>query len=133
LRASLSPAKPRLGAGGRAIPTEIAAMRAPERRPGVVMAKSNKLSQQELIERRKRIPQRTQEILRKMISRRQAELCGPAEGGNRKGKRKSKPYLSELWPGLASGLESGVGPVLESEPEPELQIQMEMAMGKAGL
>jgi hypothetical protein len=56
------------------------------------VAKSGKLSRQELIERKQRIPQRTQEILRRMIARRQAELCSnPANGG-----RRPLSYLPEL-------------------------------------
>lgn len=65
------------------------------------MAKINKPSQQELLERQKRIPKKTQEILGKMIGRRFAELCGAARGGNGQVKRKAKPYLPELWPGEA--------------------------------
>jgi hypothetical protein len=78
------------------------------------MAKPDKLSNQELLERRKRIPQRTQEILRKMISRRFTELCNGPEGGNRQPRRKTKPYLPpDIW--------------LEREPEPEREMQMESA------
>jgi hypothetical protein len=76
----------------------------------MVMAKPDKLSHQELLERRKRIPQRTQEILRKMISRRFMELCNAPDGGSRQPKRKAKPYLPEIW--------------LEREPEPEPEMQM---------
>ena len=61
------------------------------------MAKPDKLSQLELLERRKRIPQKTQEILRKMISRRYAELCSPSPGGNRQARRFTKPYEPEIW------------------------------------
>jgi hypothetical protein len=79
------------------------------------MAKPDKLSHQELLERRKRIPQRTQEILRKMISRRHTELCNTPDGGKRQPRRKTKPYLPEIW--------------LEREPEPEMQ----MGSGKTDL
>ena len=46
------------------------------------MSNKAKLLRHQRVERRKRIPQRTQEILRKMIQRRYAELCavGAAAG-----------------------------------------------------
>jgi hypothetical protein len=48
-----------------------------------VVTKSGKLSRRELSERNKRIPQRTQEILRKMIGRRRAELDSTRANGTR--------------------------------------------------
>jgi hypothetical protein len=61
------------------------------------VAKSGKLSRQELIERNKRIPQRTQEILRRMIGRRQAEL----DSTQAKGGRRPISYLPEFISGRA--------------------------------
>jgi hypothetical protein len=72
------------------------------------MAKPDQASLRELMERRKRIPRKTQEILRKMIIRRHAELCVAPSGGNRQPKRKANPYLPDSWPQreLALALES---------------------------
>jgi hypothetical protein len=56
------------------------------------VTKSGKLSRLELSERNKRIPQRTQEILRKMIGRRRAEL----DSIRANGARQSVPYVPEI-------------------------------------
>lgn len=64
------------------------------------MVKSGKLSRQELSERKKRIPQRTQEILRKMIGRRRAEL----ESMQGNGARKPLSWLPELLAELAPAI-----------------------------
>jgi hypothetical protein len=75
------------------------------------MAKSDKLSKQHEQERdgRSRIPQKTHELLSKMISRRFAELCAPS--GGRKPKR--KPYMPDFLPSLSY------------DREPEAEVPME--------
>jgi hypothetical protein len=69
------------------------------------VAKSGKMSRHELIERKKRIPQRTQEILRRMIGRRQAELASIQADGA----RQAASCLPQLRMELAS--EGGARPV----------------------
>jgi hypothetical protein len=49
------------------------------------MHKHEKLTPQQEMERNKRIPERTQAILHKMIRRRHAELCGPPARHHRAG------------------------------------------------
>jgi len=64
------------------------------------MAKYDKLAKQEL-EARKRIPQKTQDLLSKMIAKRFAELCGPPPG-----RKKRKPYMPEFLARLTYGSEA---------------------------
>jgi hypothetical protein len=77
------------------------------------MAKPDKAAQLELLERQKRIPLKTQETLRKMISRRHAELCGPSPANYGQTARKAKAYLPGIW--------------LEHERETDPEPQMDRA------